>query len=281
MKTNMINNVYIGLTFAALIAVQSDAIAQSTEIPMAKMETNINQQSMDTMLSDTFGGVGVEYYNKGYHYLYGKGVKQSNELAGKWFDLAAKSESPAVRYKIGRLYETGVFYQQDINQAVFHYEFAASKGDVYALNNLAILYLTGQGVEQNIEKGIEFAKQAAIKGNAQAQVNLGLVYLNGTGVDVDKLEALRWFNQAAQQHNTDALYYVAQYHLSKKEFLEAFEFLNEAAKLDHADSQLKLAMLYDKGFGVEKDREQSLIWLNKSAELGNKKAITILKSLKK
>lgn len=277
----VINNVNKALTLAALIFVPGEGNAQNVEIPMAKTDPNVNQQSMDTVLSDTFGGVGVEYYNKGYHYLYGKGVKQSDEQARKWFDLAAKSESPAVRYKIGRLYETGVFYQQDINKAVFHYEFAASKGDSYALNNLAILYLTGQGVDQNIEKGIGFAKQAAKKGNAQAQVNLGLVYLNGTGVGVDKLEALRWFNQAAQQHNTDGLYYVAQYHLSKNEFLEAFEFLNEAANLEHADSQLKLAMLYDKGLGVDKDRAKSLLWLNKAAELGNKKAIKILQSLTK
>jgi len=147
------------------------------------------------------------------------------------------------------------------------------------LNNLAILYLQGEGVIRDVDKGVSFAKKAALRGNAEAQVNLGLVYLNGTGVPIDKRQALKWFKQAAKQKNTEALYYVAQYHLSNKEFLAAFDYLNKAANLEHSNAQLKLAMLYDKGLGTEKNHTQSLIWLNESAKLGNKKAIDILKRM--
>lgn len=243
--------------------------------------TNVEQSNIDGMIQRAYIGDGAEQYNLGYHYFYGKGVQRNFSKAKKWFDLASKSESPAARYKIGRLYETGVFYKKDIKQAVLHYEFAASKGEIYALNNLAILYLTGNGVAQDVPKGISLAKRSALKGNAEAQVNLGLVYLNGTGVAVDKVKALQYFKDAAKQLNPEGLYYLAQFHLSLQEYVEAFDYFHEAAKLGHSNSQLRLAMLFDKGLGTEKSQEQSLKWLKESADQGNIKASKILTSINK
>jgi TPR repeat protein len=269
MKTNTLI-----IILAVIVSVQSTAIAQALEIPTDKPTDNTQ---LDNMLSRAYIGDGAEQYNLGYHYLYGKGVKQSDSEAKKWFDLAAKSKSPAVRYKIGRLYQTGVHYLQDINKAVFHYEFAAKNGEIYALNNLAILYLNGEGVIRDIDKGISFAKQAALRGNAEAQVNLGLVYLNGTGVPKDNKEALKWFSEASKDHNPVALYYLAEHAYAEKDYVKAYDYYLMSAEQSNDNAQLKLALLYAKGLGIEKNITTATDWLTKAAELGNKQAMGMLK----
>jgi TPR repeat protein len=278
MKTSSIKNIIIFLALAVCLFIFTVANAQSIEIPMAR-DTH-SQLPMDKMLADTFGGEGVEYYNKGYHYLYGKGVTQSSTEARRWFDLAAKSNSPAARYKIGRLYETGTFYNKDIEKAIFHYEFSAQKGDVYALNNLGILYLTGKGVKQDTNKGLSFMRRAAATGNTEAQVNLGLIYLNGTGVKTNKKNALEWFKEAGRTNNPEALFYLAEHAFAEQDYVQAYDYYLHSAQQSNSNAQLKLAMLYGKGLGINKDHEQSVKWLKESAKLENEQAIAILKRIK-
>jgi TPR repeat protein len=275
MKTNT-----IVLILSVVTSMQSIAIAQELKTPIDK-NVNSNQPEMDNILSGAYGGEGAEQYNLGYHYLYGQGVNQSNKEAKKWFDLAAKSDSPAARYKIGRLYETGVLYQKDIDKAVFHYEFAAKNGDLYAINNLAILYLNGTGVSQDVNKGIKFLTQAAERANVEAQVNLGLYYLNAIKAEHSIKSALKWFTEAAKENNPTALYYLAEHAFAEKDYVKAYDYYLTSAQQSNNNAQLKLAMLYAKGLGIEKNNSTATNWLTKAAKLGNKKAISMLKQMGK
>jgi TPR repeat protein len=270
MKTNTII-----LILSLMAFTQSIAIAQVLETPPDN-NTSSSKPKRDSLLYGAYGD-GAEQYNLGHHYLYGEGVEQSNSEAKKWFDLAATSKSPAVRYKIGRLYETGVLYEQDINKAVFHYEYAAEQGEIYALNNLAILYLNGTGVTKDVEKGIRLFTRAAENGNAEAQVNLGLYYLTSTQEANNIKMALKWFSEAGKDHNPVALYYLAEHAYAQQDYVKAYDYYLMAAEQSNDKAQLKLAMLYAKGLGVEKNIDTATDWLNKAAELGNKRAIAMLK----
>ena len=270
MKTNTIIFILSLLAF-----MQSTAIAQLSETPNDKVAPS-SQSKLDNMLSRAYIGDGAEQYNLGYHYLYGEGVEQSNSEAKKWFDLASKSESPAVRYKIGRLYETGILYQQDIKKAVFHYEFSAEQGEMYALNNLAILYLNGTGITQDVPKAIKLFAHAADKGNVEAQVNLGLYYLTSTQGDKNNENALKWFAEAGKAHNPVALYYLAEHAYAAQDYVKAYDYYLMSAEQSNDNAQLKLALLFAKGLGVEKNTSTALEWLTKAAELGNKRAISML-----
>ncbi|NQY88451.1 MAG: sel1 repeat family protein [Colwellia sp.] len=246
--------------------------------------TNINKQTTtnNIILQALLGGEAAEQYNKGYYYLTGKGdVKQSNSEARKWFGLAAKSTSPAVRYKIGRLFETGTLYQQSYLEAVKHYSYAADKGDIYAINNLAILYLNGTGVTKDIAKGITLFTRAANRGSVEAQVNLGLYYLTATQEHQSIEKALKWFTAAATDNNPVALYYLAEHAFAEKDYVKAYDYYLTSAQQSNDNAQLKLAMLYGKGLGIEKNREQSLKWLKEAAKLENKQALAMLKSMNK
>lgn len=240
---------------------------------------NINKQApINNMMVKAMGGEAAQQYNKGYYYLTGTGdVKQSNTEARKWFDLAAKSDLPSARYKIGRLYETGTLFQQSYVEAVKHYSYAADKGDIYAINNLAILYLNGTGVSKDVDKGIRLLTQAAERGNTEAQVNLGLYYLTANQDHHNIEKALKWFTEAGKTHNPVALYHLAEHAFAEQDYVKAYDYYLMSAQQSNDRAQLKLAMLFAKGIGIEKNIVTATEWLTKAAKLGNKRAIGMLK----
>jgi len=62
------------------------------------------------------------------------------------------------------------------------------------------------------------------------------------------------------------------------EYLSAAELYKKAAEKGHIDSQFNLAVLYDVGQGVERNKQKALYWFRKAAEQGDKQAINLLKS---
>ncbi len=274
-----ISSITLLLTLITATSTSHLTVAQETKT-LTDNDANSNQPAYNNILSGAYGE-GAGQYNLGYKYLHGKGVVQSNFEAKKWFDLAGKSNNPGVRYKIGRLYETGVLYKKDIIKAVFHYEFASKKGDIYAINNLAILYLKGTGVTKDVDKAITLFTQAAERNSIEAQVNLGLYYLNATPKDHSIKKALKWFTEAAKDNNPVALYYLAEHAFAEKDYVKAYDYYLTSAQQSNDNAQLKLAMLYAKGLGIEKSQAETLRWLKESAKLGNKKAIAMLKKIDK
>jgi TPR repeat protein len=45
-----------------------------------------------------------------------------------------------------------------------------------------------------------------------------------------------------------------------------------AAEAGNADAQFNMALMYERGIGVSKDEQESVIWYRKSAEQGNSNA---------
>jgi TPR repeat protein len=96
-------------------------------------------------------------FNLGVMHYHGRGVRQSDAEAARWFHLAA------------------------------------DQGDAPAQFYLGILYSEGQGVPQDDAEGTRWYRRAADQGHAQAQYNLGLWYATGG----DNVTAHMWFNLAA------------------------------------------------------------------------------------
>ena len=72
-------------------------------------------------------------------------------------------------------------------------------------------------------------------------------------------EAIAHFEAGVAAHQANNL------PLAYKEFLAA-------AKEGHADSQFNVALMYEKGIGVDQDEKQALDWYDKSARQGNSAA---------
>ena len=97
----------------------------------------------------------------GLMYYHGRGVKQDDVEAAKWFRLAADQDEPRAQF------------------------------------NLGVMHAEGQGVPQDYVEAIKWYRLAAEQGEARAQFNLGVSYAEGQGTDQNYILAYMWFNLAA------------------------------------------------------------------------------------
>jgi hypothetical protein len=97
----------------------------------------------------------------GLMYYHGRGMKQDDMEAAKWFRLAADQDEPRAQF------------------------------------NLGVMHAEGQGVPQDYVEAIKWYRLAAEQGEARAQFNLGNAYAEGQGTDQNYVLAYMWFNLAA------------------------------------------------------------------------------------
>ena len=82
---------------------------------------------------------------------------------------------------VALMYYHGRGVRQDDAEAVKWFRLAADQGDAYAQFNLGVMYGEGQGVPKDDTQAAEWYRLAADQNSAQAQYNLGLWYAPGRG----------------------------------------------------------------------------------------------------
>lgn len=107
-------------------------------------------------------------------YSNGMGVPQSDEIALKWFGLAADQEHAGAQYNIG------------------------------------LMHANGWGVEMNVDQARVWYRRAAENGSPEAQFSLGDMYDGGWGMKKDYVEALVWLSLAASQEHSEAIHRVKE-----------------------------------------------------------------------
>ena len=85
----------------------------------------------------------------GLMYYHGRGVKQDDAEAAKWFRLAADQDEPRAQFNLGVMHAEGQGVPQDYVQAIKWYRLAAEQGEARAMFNLGVSYAEGQGTDQN------------------------------------------------------------------------------------------------------------------------------------
>lgn len=135
-------------------------------------------------------------------------VKLAAEMAGiEALKPAAGAGDMKTQYALARLYHTGQFGSQDLNQAYAWYSKAAEQGHPGAQYFIGTFFATGQVVKQSYYRASDWYKLAANLGRvADAQLALGDLYFHGRGVPHDYAEALGWYKKAAQQGHPVAQY---------------------------------------------------------------------------
>jgi uncharacterized protein len=135
------------------------------------------------------------------------------------------------------------YVSRDYARAMREWSTAAEQGDPRAQYRLAILYDQGQGTEQNIPEALKWARVAAENGEADAQFALGVLLALGGKYPKDDVEAAKWFARGVA-----------------------------SAESGNPIAQYRLSQLYRSGRGVERNEATAMMWLNRSAELGNASA---------
>lgn len=101
--------------------------------------------------------------------------------------------------RLGEIYRLGRGIRQNDSEAVKWYLKAAEQGYDEAQFNLGFMYNFGYGVVQNYREAMKWYRKAAEKGNVIAQYNLGAMYYNGYGIKRDKSEAKKWLSKSAEK----------------------------------------------------------------------------------
>lgn len=242
----------------------------------------------------------VSMHILGTYYYYGFHVQRYVFSAIEWFLKAAEKGYSDAQYMLGMIYETLGEDGKQTDKAIPFYEKAAAQDHPYAQYALAMLALEQEDyrkAEFFLEKAasqqymlaafslakllhdrdskhplkaFEWFMVAARQGHAEAAYYVGYYYQYGKGVPQNLDEAVNWYQKAALEKDKDALYHLALILLQndKPDFKNASTLLGEAAKQGHPNAQYNLAVMYQKGDGVDRSDQKALYWYEKSAEAG-------------
>jgi len=115
----------------------------------------------------------------------------------KLLEPLAEEGDPRAQALMGLMYYHGRGLKQNDAEAAKWFILAADQGEPRAQFNLGVMHAEGQGVPQDYAEAIKWYRLAAEQGEARAQFNLGVSYAEGQGVEQDYVTAYMWFNLAA------------------------------------------------------------------------------------
>ena len=113
----------------------------------------------------------------------------------EWESLADAGDAKAA-YGMGLLYGYGFGVDMNDELALKYYGIAAQKGHADAAFNLAVMHQNGWGVPASDEVANKWYRIAADKGNTEAQMALGRYYAMDFLDTYDPVLAFKWFNLA-------------------------------------------------------------------------------------
>lgn len=190
-----------------------------------------------------------------------KAQKEAFEIA----KVQADADKPGAALLLGLLYDRGIGVKADLDEAVKWYKKAANNRVSQFI--IGTYTYQGKGFYEDEDEGIELLKQSAEGGFSYADLNLAVV------AHKDKKDFLPLLNKAYRAGNSRAGILLADYTLAQDNSVENLQqakmiFQNLAEKGDQY-AQLKLAYMFDKGFGSERNESEAYRWYMASAQQGN------------
>lgn len=204
-------------------------------------------------------------------------VFQSDELSAD-----ANRGDPIAQCKLAVRYEsTGS--DDGRSQAFMWFQKSAEQGFAPAQYELANFYFLGRGVPPDASVGLSYLQKAAYQQFGDAELALGEYYSNGRDAPVNFMQAVFWYFHADRHNFPVARYRIGRLVASGVDVAKAFRggaagWYKPAAVLGHAQAQYELALLYEAGLGVTRDRTEAFRWfaaaaLNGVEEAGLKAAL--------
>jgi len=101
--------------------------------------------------------------------------------------------------------------------------------------------------------------------NAQAWFDMGVMYETGQGVRQNRELARQTYLRAVNLGNAPAMFNLGSLYAGQQDYKQALHWWQAAAEADVPQAQFNLAMLYEKGWGVEKDPQLATNWYQRAA----------------
>jgi TPR repeat protein len=261
-------------------------------------------------------GDGEAMRGLGLTYFHGIDVVPNGTCAVRWFRRAlAAGEVVAAEY-LARCHARGFGVEADEAAALAHAETAARAGLASAQTQLASLLLaprqrdrdpiaaarwltlarlqndmratamlghllaTGDGVEPNLERAEALYRQAAEAGDLLGQEYLGAHLLAQRDAHFDPAETAFWLDTAASRGSSHAPFLIGimfqQGFGVERNAGEAARWFLVAAERGHGGAMFELGKAYLDGEGVAADREEAKRWLEAASANGTDEADPLL-----
>jgi TPR repeat protein len=250
--------------------------------------TSVLEDNIEYMKTSAALGNENALYALGVLYLNGDKVERNVPKALLYLEKLALEdiEDPDLLSNLGYVYLEGKEVKQNIPKAVLYFEKAGIESieDPNLLSILGYLYLKGKGGEKNIEKALPYLEKAAEMGNTDALQDLSILYINGDGVEKDIKKALFYIKNLSLPNIEDIhlLYFIGHSYFKgkevKKNLTEALPYLEKAAEMGNKKALQDLSILHITTDGVEKDVKKALFNIEKIG-LENIKNSTLLYNL--
>jgi TPR repeat protein len=193
----------------------------------------------------------------------------------KWASASADQNLAAAEGLVGWAYQYGLGVEKDKRLALDWTQRSAERGfteSEYQFGFFLTRQFNGNGTQQTDFTAVaKWYQRAAEKGHMKAQHALGDLYYYGKLGSEQRSNCVIWFQQAAQQGNAE----------SKAKLAEALQrypgaatgttpdvvqLLRESAAAGNLAAQLKLALRYQTGAGVEKSDSEAFHWMEHAAK---------------
>ncbi len=224
----------------------------------------------------------------GMNFALGRGVQQNYNQAVVYFERAVKENYPLAQYHLAVAYENGLGVKGNMYRAMELYTDAANAGQRDAQYTLAKLYENGIKVKQNKEIATYWYDQANKQNTTIAQkvvppvtkevkqnVMVAKKIIPPSSISapviptpiVKKEEPLKK-QKPLETAESDYLLGETYAHGKgvKQDYKEAYQYFLKSANKGSKKAQYALGLAYEKGLGVEKNIQTSLIWYKLAAE---------------
>lgn len=116
------------------------------------------------------------------------------------------------QYYLGGMYRSGRGVKESDSEAAKWYAKAVRRGYLPAFHFLANQYRFGSGLEKNLKEAFRLSRIAGEAGDAAAQFELGQLYQFGEGAAKDEREAEKWYRRAADQGDAYYQYKLGEFY---------------------------------------------------------------------
>ena len=219
-------------------------------------------------------------------YKIGKGIKDDESEALKWFRMAAEEGDAEGAYQTAKLLPRFLLDTDEdkLNPEVISYlKFAAEKGHLEAQKEFALFqpgyYAPITNYNIGVEERLFWLKKAAEQDDAEAMFELGLTYYNEPNakhLKTDYKKAVFWFTKASEKGDAEAKYYLAECYRHGRgveyDSEKLFHLYKEAAEAGVVKAMGELGFCYLYGFGTdytedeEEHEREAVRWFKEGIE---------------
>lgn len=200
------------------------------------------------------------------------GYKKDQLKAFQIYKYLSNTENHALsQYKVGNLYLSNTVsdYYQPISSEVplLSSIIEQLREDYFIEDNLEVGNVLIRIFQDNLKKAKIYLEIAANNGNKDAIFALGEIYMDETYGLLDFKKAKEYFVVAAEKNHISAKTRLGEIYALNRDLENAVKLYQESAAQGCCIAMLHLGNMYKKGEYFDQNKELSMKWLLKSAEL--------------